>query len=557
MPTGRSARGEVIDAEAHSCRNATFDALRKEFSLTQNDFAKKALALRRDSKWIGDHVPSSSSVVHARQVWESFAAHLFRSAGPPKIPRPHESRVLQGHFREFGRGAATNEELESSAARGRKPPKARNGFWTGISLRTTKDGRFNLRLHPSSDRSRRLVIPVVTSAGVQTSREAWYLSDPTTWRQVKIVRRQVRGHFVYEMHLLCAKEPYRDKTRYAKAPKAVVGVDMGVSTMAAVGIGRDGAITHALLVRATPEELEHRRSVARKRRRTQRALERSRRATNPNAYRPDRHGRAGRGSQQPGVRLTTSKAYRAKQRGHRDEWRCEREARVITTNRTAIAVVQRCGTNIITEDVVVKAWQRTWGRSLSYFAPSELSKALKREARLAGGSFTKVPCRIGLTQTCHCGAIKAKRLAERWHKCDVCGSGIKTLPVDRDLHSAYLAAFVATTSSPIASTLDTDRALAAWLGAEAPLVAVSGHPQLRKTNESHLRGTSSWSRRKASDRTGRAIASDVDPDSPERGEDSLLSDVGVGKAHADRPRYEASSNRSDNPLRLDKRPQIT
>jgi hypothetical protein len=558
LPSGLSASGEVNDASARRTRNAALNALRREFSLSEYDFTKRILELRRNSRWIGEHAPSSSALLHATQVWESFAAHLFRSAGRPRVPRPWENRVLLGYVRDQGRGAATDEEVEKATAKGMKAPKARSARWSGLSLRTSEDGGFAIHLHPSRDRARHLVIPVVTQGGTDV-REAWYLEDPTSWRQVKIVRCEIRNHFVYEAHVLCAKEPYRDPSRYGCAPDGIVGVDLGVSSLAAVGIGPDGALIDALLVRATSEELEQRQLVARRRRRTQRALERSRRATNPDAYGADRYGRAGRGSRRPGTRLATSKAYCATRRALRDERRRERESRVITTNRTAIAVLQCCGTNIVTEDVTVKAWQRTWGGSISYFAPSEMISALEREARLAGGSFTKVPCRLGLTQTCHCGSVKKKSLAERWHRCEVCGSGFKTAPVDRDLHSAYLAAFVTSTSSTIASfiasTLDTDRALAAWSGAEAPLVAVSGDPQSRRTSQPHSRGASSWSRRKASHRADRAIASDVDPDSLGRAGDSFLGDVGVRKAHAERLRYEASTKGNDRPrgrqLRLD------
>ena len=554
LSTGLSASGEVNDATVRRTRNAALNTLRKEFCLTEYDFTKRILELRRDSRWIGEHVPSSSALVHATQVWKSFAAHLFRGAGRPRVPRLWDKRVLLGYFRYVGRAEPTPEEMREAAVKGRTPPRARSAGWSGLSLRTSEDGGFAIHLHPSRDRARHLVIPVVTQGG-SDQREGWYLEDPTSWRQVKIVRREIRNHFVYEAHVLCAKEPYRDPSRYGCAPDGVVGVDLGVSSLAAVGIGPDGTLTDALLVRTTSQELEQRRLVARQRRRTQRALERSRRATNPDAYGPDRRSRAGRGSQRPGIRLATSKAYRATRRALRDERRRERESRVITTNRTASAVLQRCGTNIVTEDVTVKAWQRTWGRSISYFAPSEMISALERETRFAGGSFTKVPCRLGLTQTCHCGAVKKKSLAERWHRCQICGSGFKSAPVDRDLHSAFLAAFVTSTSSPIASTLDTDRALAAWSRAEAPLVAVSGDPQSRRTSQPHSRGASSWSRRKASHRAGGAIASDVDPDSLGRAEDSFLGDVGVRKAHAERLRDEASTTGNDRPrgrqLRLD------
>ncbi|HUZ42103.1 MAG TPA: hypothetical protein VMU68_12040 [Acidimicrobiales bacterium] len=143
----------------------------------------------------------------------------------------------------------------------------------------------------------------MTQGGAQFAREGWYLDDPNCRCQVMIVRREIRHHFTYEAHLICAKDSYREASRYANVPDAVVGVDLGVSSLAAVGIGRDGVLTDALLVRASSKELEQRQLVARKRRRTQRALERSRRATNADAYGPDRHGRRGRGSRRHRVRL--------------------------------------------------------------------------------------------------------------------------------------------------------------------------------------------------------------------------------------------------------------
>lgn len=559
LPTGLSSSGEVADREVRRARSAALNALRKEFHVTAYDFVGHALKLRKQSSWLCHHVPSSSAIVHAAEVYEAFAAHLFRGAGRPRVPRPWDNCVLQGYVRDVGRGGPTDEEVERATTNGRKPPRARNTRWTGLSLRGSYfEDDLAVHLNLSRDRARNLVIPVRTLGGAEAEREAWYLSDPDSWHQLKIVKREVRGHHDYEVHLLCTKAPYRDPARYAAVPDAVVGVDLGVSTLAAVGVDGDGAVTAALLIRPTAEELELRREVARKRVRALRALERSRRATNPDAYGLDRHGRPGRGSRRPGVRLTTSKAYRRQRRVLRDKRRREHEARAITTNCAAICVVQRCGTRIVTEDVSVKAWQRTWGRSIGHFAPSELIGALEREARLAGGSLTKVPCRLGLTQTCHCGVVAKKSLSERWHRCDACGSGCLTSPIDRDLHSAFLAAFVTSTDphgSTIAVTLDTDRALAAWSGAEAPLVAVSGDPRQGRTSPPRSRVASSWSRRNVSNRAGRETASDVDPDNLGRAGDSLTGDAGVGKAHASRLRYEASisefGGRPARQLRLD------
>ncbi|HUZ42102.1 MAG TPA: hypothetical protein VMU68_12035 [Acidimicrobiales bacterium] len=65
LPTGLSASGEVIDTVARNIRNAAINALREDFSLTECWFTKRILELRRDSRWIGNHVPSSSALVHA------------------------------------------------------------------------------------------------------------------------------------------------------------------------------------------------------------------------------------------------------------------------------------------------------------------------------------------------------------------------------------------------------------------------------------------------------------------------------------------------------------
>ncbi|HUZ40024.1 MAG TPA: hypothetical protein VMU68_01335 [Acidimicrobiales bacterium] len=82
------AEDEEFGEAARKIRNEAFRTLREEYSLTEYGFTKRILEIRRDSKWIGEHVPSKSALVHAARVWESFAAHLFRGAGRPKVPRP-------------------------------------------------------------------------------------------------------------------------------------------------------------------------------------------------------------------------------------------------------------------------------------------------------------------------------------------------------------------------------------------------------------------------------------------------------------------------------------
>src|SRR5258706_1955514 len=85
---------------------------------------------------------------------------------------------------------------------------------------------------------------------------------------------------------------------------------------------------------------------------------------------------------------------------------------------------------------------------------------LSRLAVSAGGTIVPInPWRARLSQTCHCGRVKKKARAERWHAC-ACGASAQ-----RDLFSAWLARFV----DPDTSLLDAGQAREAWPGGEATL----------------------------------------------------------------------------------------
>lgn len=64
-------------------------------------------------------------------------------------------------------------------------------------------------------------------------------------------------------------------------------------------------------------------------------------------------------------------------------------------------------------------------------------KMLKRKVESQGGRFREFPTKsTKLSQNCHCGIIKKKRLKDRWHRCE-CG-----VMAQRDLYSAFLAMYV-------------------------------------------------------------------------------------------------------------------
>ncbi len=89
-----------------------------------------------------------------------------------------------------------------------------------------------------------------------------------------------------------------------------------------------------------------------------------------------------------------------------------------------------------------------------------------------GGTLHEVPTRsTKLSQFCHgCGRFVPKPLSQRWHQCP-CGVG----PVQRDLYSAFLAAFL-DPADPIPSCA---RYVVPWEGAEARLLAAHERAQER------------------------------------------------------------------------------
>lgn len=132
------------------------------------------------------------------------------------------------------------------------------------------------------------------------------------------------------------------------------------------------------------------------------------------------------------------------------------------------------GDTIQLEKLSYRAFQRQYGKSVTFRGPGLFVAHLRRKAANAGGEvveFATGPTR--LSQTCVCGSIVKKTLAQRWHVCD-CGAG----PIQRDLMSAWLARFV------VNERLDADQARVAWAGEDEHLRAASSviQPAMRQGN---------------------------------------------------------------------------
>lgn len=464
-------------------RNRALRAAQRRFGLTESAFKSYAQECRKRSGWMCDHIDSQVAGEHGAAVWGRFENHLFGNGRLPRVPSPHRLRSLRGRPRDRG-----TTDTDGAVVRPAKWQSitVRGSYWAGRFNRNghrrprsweTFDGGLVMVWASNQQQARELVVPVETTwpkrarrLGANAARAAYYLGDPSKFRQCRIVRRRRRGKVSYELHLLVELPPYRG-ARYTDAPEANVGLDMGVSTAAAVGICSNGTLAGATLVRLSPEEAAIAKTDLQRKRRLQRKLDRSLRATNPDAFDPDRKGRPGRGSYRTGSPLHRSANYRKVRAELTDLARRRSETRARAADRVARDIITTLGRHVVCEDTVKRTWQRRWGRRITLFTPAAVEAAIAREARVAGGSFTKVPCRLGLTRTCHCGAVRSKQLNERQHDCLEC----EPVPVDRDLHAAYMAAFVTRTADRFLA--DTGRALAAWPGAEQLLSAVSAAPR--------------------------------------------------------------------------------
>lgn len=109
------------------------------------------------------------------------------------------------------------------------------------------------------------------------------------------------------------------------------------------------------------------------------------------------------------------------------------------------------GDGLYLEKLSYRAFQRRYGKSVGRKAPGSFVRRLRRQAESAGGQVNEFPTRsTKLSQTCHCGSVAKKPLAQRWHRCS-CG-----VEAHRDLYSAFLATCVE------GDRLDIDQARERW-----------------------------------------------------------------------------------------------
>jgi len=240
---------------------------------------------------------------------------------------------------------------------------------------------------------------------------------------------------------------------------------------------------------------EQQRAAARavkKTRARHKALDRSRRNTNPDQYGPSprqaaraaRRAERGlavkqitnpggpRAARADGVPLRAyrhdrlSVGYRRTRADHGADARAISQAKYARACEVAARIVATHGNTITVEDCSISTWARLWGKRIALFSPGMLVAALKGECQATGGSLYRAGTRsTALSQHCLCGQRVPKTLAQRTHDCPACG-----LLGDRDITSAMLAACVTLADPDDARTARVDyrlaHALRAWLASQ-------------------------------------------------------------------------------------------
>ena len=224
-----------------------------------------------------------------------------------------------------------------------------------------------------------------------------------------------------------------------------VGLDTGPSTVAVVAPEAEVAFLSIFC-----RELDRR---AVEIQRLQRRVSRSYRLHNPQNY-------TSKGAVKKGAKVWNRSKSLLKLEGRlADLQRAQAEHRKSLHGKMANDFL-KMGSDFKIEKVSYKAFQKLWGRSVSFRAPSMFVSLLKRKAESAGGSVEEFSTyKTKLSQTCICGRQEKKKLSERWHRCE-CG-----VEAQRDLFSAFLASFVQD------GDLMADQALHAWQGTEQTLAA--------------------------------------------------------------------------------------
>ncbi len=432
---------------AHHERIEDPKGLRERLGLSRKGIEAAAKAHIERSGWMRDHLTKAIGLHVADEVWQTVDRHLFADAsgrrhGPPRIgswweftripgrARSHTKATpvwetwrlagsLDGHLAAYrhpdlpeavttGAAAAARPagtSILAQPARLPAPARPASGKWADYSgaVAVLFTGL------PGGD----LVMPVRLAQGAgQWARLSHFLADPAVCHKIYLVRvrdRKAPGGWRYYAHLLVHQTGYQCAVTRARRAEIPVGrragVDANVSNLALASF--PGERPEQLVIEqitCTPEQQRAAAGAAKHARDRQRALDRSRRNTNADQYKPsvrqqkraDRRAAQGlpakqvsnpggaRHARSDGVPLRAyrhdrlSRGYQRTRTDHATQARAISQAKHARAQQVAARIVGVHGNTITVEDCRVSTWARLWGKRIALFSPGMLVFALHR-----------------------------------------------------------------------------------------------------------------------------------------------------------------------------------
>jgi hypothetical protein len=427
-PAWQSAR--AIPRTQPQERRAAFAALRERYGFSEYAFHELAKGLR--VSWLAEHLDAVLA--------QTLATRAYRA-----LNRVCLGKARRVRFKSRGRGLSSIENKRSD---------------TGMRfvLQTQDQGRPQGHLLWHDDHIPARIDwddPVVAHGLAHEVKYARLVRRQASSPRAQGADRQGERYFVQ----LVLKGVPHHKPKHT-AGTDTIGLDLGPASIAIVPRQAE-----ANLVPLCAELHLDARVI----RRMQRKMERQRRAANPERY--DERGRPKK-RKKGAPRWKQSRGYQVSRRR-----KAARERKLAAHRKSLhgrlVHQIVRVGNTIITEKISYKGWQKRYGSSMGRCAPGMLIDHLRRTVASTGGTLHEVPTRTTkLSQYCHgCGRFVPKQLSQRWHQC-ACGIG----PVQRDLYSAFLAAYLDPAADFIPSCA---RYVIPWEGAEARLRAAHERAQER------------------------------------------------------------------------------
>jgi hypothetical protein len=491
---------------AHRERGADPKALRERLGLSRKGMEAAAKNHIEASGWMRDHLTKALGLHVADEVWETVDRHLFPDAsgrrhGPPRIglwwdftripgrARSHTKATpvwetwrlvgtLDGHLGAY-RHPTLPVSVSAAAASAQRAGKSILAQPTSLRApvrpvsASWADHDGALAVVFTGLAGGDLVLPARLPSGAgQWAHIAHFLADPTVWHKIDLVRvrdRKAPGGWRYYAHLLTHQGGHQSATTRARRAQIPAGrragVDANVSNLALASFphGHPEALVVEQIT-CTEQQQQAAARAAKQARDRQRALDRSRRNTNPDQYGPSvrqaaraarRSARAlparqisnpggGRHGRVDGVPLrayrhdSLSRRYQRTRTDHATQVRTTSQGKHARARHAAARIVAAHGNTITVEDTNISTWARLWGKRIALFSPGMLLAALATECANTGGRLYRAGTRsTAMSQHCLCGARVPKTLAQRIHDCPHCG-----LRADRDIVSAALAACV-------------------------------------------------------------------------------------------------------------------